>query len=78
MKLYGRLLALAHEVGNSSADFQPTDQQATVAELLNTRLRKQSQLYQNILAKELTTINDLLKKADKKFRIKERKKTGGV
>ncbi len=78
IKLYGRLLALAKEVGQSSADFRPTDQQATVAELLNDRLQKQSQLYQNMLTKELLDINNLLEKADKKLRVTERKKTGGV
>ena len=78
MKLYGRLLALAHEVGNSSADFKPTDQQVTVAKLLNARLRIQSQSYQNMLSKELSNLNLLLKKANHKLLIKEGKKVGGV
>jgi len=78
MKLYGRLLALAHEVGNSSADFKPTDQQVTVAKLLNSRLRIQSQGYQNMLSKELSNLNLLLKKANRTLRVKERKKVGGV
>ncbi|MFK7983095.1 MAG: glycosyl hydrolase [Saprospiraceae bacterium] len=77
-KLYGRILALAHELGTASADYPPTDQQAAVAKILNGRLTKQSQLYRSLLTKEVGDINRLLKKAKSAVQIKERKKTGGA
>ena len=78
MKLYGRLLALAHEVGAASADYPPTDQQVEVSQILNKRLATQSQLYHSILTNEIRAINRLLKKAISDIVIKERKKTGGA
>jgi len=77
-KLYGRLLALAHEVGTSSADYPPTDQQVEVSKILNERLSKQSQLYRNTLSKDISNINRLLKKAKQDVQIKERKVTSGA
>jgi len=77
-KLYGRILALAHELGTASADYPPTDQQAEVAKILNGRLTKQSQLYRNLLSKEIDGVNKLLKKAKSEVRIVERKKTSGA
>jgi len=77
-KLYGRILALAHELGTASADYPPTDQQGEVAKILNGRLTKQSQLYRNLLTKEIEGINQLLDKAKSDIQIKERKKTGGA
>ena len=77
-KLYGRILALAHELGTASSDYPPTDQQAEVAKILNGRLTKQSQLYRTLLTKEINDLNRLLKKAKSEIRIMERKKTGGA
>jgi len=77
-KLYGRILALAHELGTASADYPPTDQQAEVAKILNGRLTTQSQLYRSLLTKEIEGINKLLSKAKSDVQIKERKKTGGA
>jgi len=78
MKLYGRLLALAHEVGTASADYPPTDQQVEVSQVLNKRLITQSELYKKMLSSEIMEINRLLKKAKSDLMIKERKFTGGV
>jgi len=77
-KLYGRILALAHELGTASADYPPTDQQAEVAKILNGRLAKQSQLYRSLLTKEIEGLNKLLKKAKSEVQIVERKKTSGA
>jgi len=77
-KLYGRILALAHELGTASADYPPTDQQAEVAKILNGRLTKQSQLYRSLLTKEIDGLNKLLKKAKSEVQIMERKKTSGA
>ena len=60
MKLYGRLLALANDVGTSSSDFKPTDQQREVGDLLNQRLVTQSAAYQKVLTGELKALNKLL------------------
>ena len=78
MKLYGRLLALAKEVGTSSADFKPTDQQLAVGEILEERLKTQSEKYKEVLSNEVPAVNALLKKAKVELRIGERGKSGGV
>jgi len=77
-KLYGRILALAHELGTASADYPPTDQQVEVTKILNGRLTKQGQLYRNLLTKEINELNRLLKKAKNEVRVTERKKTSGA
>jgi len=77
-KLYGRILALAHELGTASADYPPTDQQAEVAKILNERLSKQSQLYRSLLTNEIDGINKLLEKAKSEVQIVEWKKTSGA
>ena len=76
MKLYGRLLALANDVGASSSDYPPTDQQVEVAQLLKSRLATQSKLYDELLGKDIEELNDLLEKAERKVRVRERKVRG--
>lgn len=45
MQLYGRLQALASDIGANGADFKPTDQQREVYAVLNERLQKVQKEY---------------------------------
>jgi hypothetical protein len=57
MKLYGRMSALASDVGASSSDFPPTDQQAEVHGILLERLEEASRLMDALLAEDLPALN---------------------
>lgn len=78
MKLYGRLLALANDVGTSSSDFKPTEQQLEVGAILEGRLQVQSEKYREVLKKEIPAVNALLKKAKVNIQIGEQNKTKGA
>jgi len=64
MKLYGRLSALASDIGGFGVDFKPTDQQREVYEVLNNRLAKAQTAYQKFFDTEVRQLNDQLKKSE--------------
>ncbi len=65
IKLYGRMGALASDVGSSSADFKPTDQQVEVHGILVDRLDEASKLMDALLGNELSALNAKL--AERQF-----------
>lgn len=69
MKLYGRLSALASDLNGSGIDFQPTDQQAEVAEVLDGRLSKVKAIFQNLVDKDIAQFNAKLSKSAKKIQL---------
>ncbi|MEM9328944.1 MAG: glycosyl hydrolase, partial [Bacteroidota bacterium] len=60
MKLYGRLSALASDIGASGIDFRPTDQQGEVYEVLNERLQVAREGFKELMDKEVTDFNQKL------------------
>jgi photosystem II stability/assembly factor-like uncharacterized protein len=63
MKLYGRLSALASDVGGFGADFPPTDQQREVAAVLTERLEEAKVRAESFFGPEMETLNDRLRDA---------------
>jgi hypothetical protein len=61
MKLYGRLSALASDIGGWGADFPPTEQQIEVNEVLKERLNEARDQYEVLAESQLAAFNDLLK-----------------
>ena len=64
MKLYGRLSALASDIGGFGVDFKPTDQQRDVYQILNQRLVKVEEAYKKFFDVEVRRLNDQLKKSE--------------
>lgn len=69
MKLYGRLSALASDLNGSGIDFRPTDQQAEVADVLDGRLSKVKEIFQNLVDKDIAQFNAKLSKSAKKIKL---------
>jgi hypothetical protein len=65
MKLYGRMSALASDVGASGSDFRPTDQQGEVHVILLERLEEAQRLMDALLADDLPVLNAKL--AERRF-----------
>ena len=61
MKLYGRLSALAQDVGWSSADFSPTVPQTEVHQVLQQRLDDTRVLFRRLFAEDAERLNQLLR-----------------
>ncbi len=61
MKLYGRLSALAQDVGWSSADFSPTVPQTEVHQVLQQRLDDTRVLFRKLFAEDAERLNQLLR-----------------
>ena len=59
-KLLGKIVYLVSEVG--SGDFKPTDQQHEVQKLIGERLATIRKQLEALLSRDLTAINDLLRK----------------
>jgi len=57
MKLYGRLSALASDVGANGADFRPTDQQNGVHDVLRQRLEDAARLMDALMRTDLPSLN---------------------
>lgn len=53
MKLYGRLGALANDVGKDGADFRPTDQQLAVHAILTQRLEEVRGQYRKLMKEDV-------------------------
>lgn len=64
MKLYGRLSALASDIGAFGIDFKPTDQQREVYQVLNQRLLKAQNAFKKFFEIEVKELNDQLKKSE--------------
>ncbi len=60
MKLYGRLSALASDVGASSADYRPTDQQREVHEVLHERLEQTESQLEELVSGPLSQLDEQL------------------
>jgi len=63
MKLYGRLSALASDIGGFGVDFRPTNQQREVYEVLNQRLLNAQNAYKKFFEIEVRQLNNQLKKS---------------
>ncbi len=60
MKLYGRLSALASDLNGSGIDFKPTNQQNEVAVILDDRLVKIQDIFNELVSKEIILFNNKL------------------
>ena len=60
MKLFGRLSALASDVGASGADFSPTTQQVEVHAILRQRLANARELFQELMQTDAPAFRRLL------------------
>ncbi len=69
MKLYGRLSALASDLNGSGIDFKPTNQQVEVADVLDGRLSKVKEIFQNLVDKDIAQFNSKLSKSAKKIQL---------
>ena len=68
MKLYGRLSALASDIGAWGADFPPTEQQVEVHGILRERLAEAMEQYEVLNESQVAAFNDMLRE----------KKLGGI
>ncbi|MDT0538797.1 VPS10 domain-containing protein [Croceitalea sp. P059] len=64
MKLYGRISALASDIGGFGVDFKPTNQQREVYEVLNSRLKSAEMKFQTFIKVEVKKLNEQLKKSE--------------
>ena len=64
MKLYGRISALASDIGGFGVDFKPTDQQREVYQVLNKRLQNAQEKFKTFLEVEVDALNTQLKKTE--------------
>ena len=63
MKLYGRLSALASDLGGHGIDFKPTEQQKEVYAIFNKRLDKVNQNFEKFIKEEIVKLNNQLRKS---------------
>ena len=63
MKLYGRLSALASDLGGHGVDFKPTQQQKEVAAIFNKRLSNVNKQFDILIKKEIIKLNEQLEKS---------------
>ncbi len=68
MKLYGRLSALASDIGGFGADFKPTDQQREVYAIFNKRLKTVDAKFNKFMDVEVKKLNIQLKKSELEIR----------
>jgi hypothetical protein len=64
MKLYGRLSALASDIGAFGADFKPTDQQREVYTIFNKRLKDVDAKFKKFIDIDIKKLNIQLKKSE--------------
>ncbi|SNZ00432.1 WD40/YVTN/BNR-like repeat-containing protein [Flagellimonas pacifica] len=72
MKLYGRLSALASDLGGHGIDFKPTKQQKEVAQIFNGRLKKITDKFDNLVNLEIDKLNKQLEKSKLKVELKKK------
>tara|TARA_R110002153_G_scaffold5462_1_gene25534 strand:+ start:1271 stop:4432 length:3162 start_codon:yes stop_codon:yes gene_type:complete len=72
MKLYGRLSALASDIGAFGADFKPTDQQREVYAIFNKRLKDVDTKFKKFIDVDIKKLNIQLKNSE--LQIKNNKK----
>ncbi|SEL86568.1 Uncharacterized protein SAMN04488008_106105 [Maribacter orientalis] len=72
MKLYGRLSALASDIGAFGADFKPTDQQREVYAIFNKRLKDVDAKFKKFIDIDIKKLNIQLKNSE--LQIKNNKK----
>ncbi|MDN5200033.1 glycosyl hydrolase [Fulvivirgaceae bacterium BMA10] len=72
MKLYGRLSALASDINGSGIDFQPTDQQGEVYQVLNGRLLKVRNDFSELIEKDIKNFNQQLAKKNLKIDLEKK------
>ncbi|RPA69690.1 glycosyl hydrolase [Cyclobacteriaceae bacterium YHN15] len=71
MKLYGRISALASDVGGFGADFRPTNQQVEVYNLFRKQLDDIQAQYKKLINEEIPLFNQFLISRDLQLRIKK-------
>ncbi|MDC6404134.1 MULTISPECIES: WD40/YVTN/BNR-like repeat-containing protein [Maribacter] len=64
IKLYGRLSALASDIGGFGADFKPTDQQQEVYTIFNERLKEVDAKFKKFITVEVEKLNSRLKQSE--------------
>ncbi len=72
MKLYGRLSALASDINASGIDYQPTDQQGEVYDVLNGRLQAAKTKFDELVENDIARFNKKLNKLDRKIDIEKK------
>jgi len=72
IKLYGRLSALASDIGAFGSDFKPTDQQREVYAIFNKRLKDVDAKFKKFIDVDIKKLNIQLKKSE--LQIKNNKK----
>jgi hypothetical protein len=75
MKLYGRLSALASDIGGFGADFKPTDQQREVYAIFNKRLKTVDVKFKKFMDVEVNKLNIQLKKSELEIRTDKKLKS---
>jgi hypothetical protein len=68
MKLYGRISALASDIGGFGADFKPTNQQREVYAIFNKRLQNVDAKFKIFMDVEVKKLNIQLKKSELEIR----------
>jgi len=64
MKLYGRLSALASDIGGFGVDFKPTDQQREVYSIFNKRLETANTKFEKFMKVEVEKLNKQIRKSE--------------
>ncbi|MFD0795946.1 WD40/YVTN/BNR-like repeat-containing protein [Maribacter chungangensis] len=75
MKLYGRISALASDIGGFGADFKPTDQQREVYAIFNKRLKDVDTKFKKFMDVEVKKLNVQLKKSELEIRTNKKLKS---
>ena len=75
MKLYGRISALASDIGGFGADFKPTDQQREVYAIFNKRLKDVDTKFKKFMDVEVKKLNIQLKKSELEIRTNKKLKS---
>jgi tRNA(Ser,Leu) C12 N-acetylase TAN1 len=71
MKLYGRISALASDVGGFGADFKPTNQQVEVYDVFRKQLDDIQVQYKKLINEEIPLFNKFLISRDLQLRLKK-------
>jgi len=72
MKLYGRLSALASDIGAHGIDFKPTEQQKAVSTIFNNRLDVVDKKFKTLIDSEVKKLNRQLEKSHLKIELEKK------